>query len=172
MADHLRVVKTEPPPEPDGVAGGHEDLVRELRRRAADGFTETATARDMLRSLKLARTSRGVGMTLIAGAPGVGKSMAIRRFLVDEPGAIDFTAVRGEGGVYALADMILSVWGEGTRNRSRTDVRRQIVSYLAGHGQIIVGGRGAAPVGGRPRMAPRRVRGGGLRPRAGGRPRP
>ncbi len=106
------------------------DLVRGLRRRAADGFTETATARDVLRSLKLARTSPGVGMTLVAGAPGVGKSMAIRRFLVDEPGAIDFTAVRGEGGVYALADTILSVWGDGTRNRSRTDVRRQIVSYL------------------------------------------
>lgn len=121
MAEHLRLVKGDAPP----AAGAG------TRRRDAGGFVETAAARDILRSLHMASLPSGTGMTMIAGAPGVGKTAAVRRFIQEDPDrARHVTAVRGEGGIYPVADLVLSLWGDGTRNRSRTDVRRDILARL------------------------------------------
>ena len=121
MAEHLRLVKGEAPPAA-GIG---------TRRPDAAGFVETAAARDVLRSLHMAGLLDGTRMTMIAGAPGVGKSMAVRRFVQKDPdGVRHLTAVRGEGGIYPVADLVLSLWGDGTRNRSRTDVRRDILARL------------------------------------------
>lgn len=50
------------------------------RPRDPDGFVMTETAEDILRSLELVRAVDGTAMTMIAGAPGVGKTRAVHRF--------------------------------------------------------------------------------------------
>ena len=120
MADHLRVVKAKDAPAELG------------------GFVATETAEDMLRSLRLIRVQKGVRMTMIAGAPGTGKTTAVARFASEVPEAIHVTAVRGEGSIYTVADLLLEVWGQATRNRTRTDVRRNLIDNLAGTGAALL----------------------------------
>lgn len=100
MAEHLRLAKTDDPPP------------REMR--APGGFTETETAQDILRSLSLVRELGGATMTMIAGAPGAGKTQAVRHF-ADKHGhdCIYLSAVCGEGTPWNFAHSLSRHWGAG-----------------------------------------------------------
>ncbi|TDL83903.1 hypothetical protein E2L05_18720 [Meridianimarinicoccus aquatilis] len=95
MAEHLRLAKTDSPPR-----------VR--------GFVMTDTARDILRSLSLVRQFGGAAMTMIAGAPGVGKSEALKHYAAQNgAGCIYIQAVRGEGTPWNFAHSIAAQFGYG-----------------------------------------------------------
>lgn len=82
MANHLRIANT-------GIV-----------RRAPGDWVETETAREILRSLDLVRAADDPAMTMIAGAPGIGKTIAAKRFCSDVGhDAVYIQAARGEGTV-------------------------------------------------------------------------
>lgn len=95
MAEHLRLAKTDSPPQ-------------------AGGFVMTETARDILRSVTLVRQMGGAALTMIAGAPGVGKSEALKHYKTDcDPNCIYIQAVRGEGTPWNFAHSIAEQFGYG-----------------------------------------------------------
>ncbi|WP_165971813.1 AAA family ATPase [Meridianimarinicoccus aquatilis] len=74
----------------------------------------TDTARDILRSLSLVRQFGGAAMTMIAGAPGVGKSEALKHYAAQNgAGCIYIQAVRGEGTPWNFAHSIAAQFGYG-----------------------------------------------------------
>jgi len=80
----------------------------------AGGFVMTHTAADIQRSVDLIRSIDGPAMTMISGAPGVGKSATLReiaRNLGDD--AVYVTIAKGEGNPSNVATAILWLWREG-----------------------------------------------------------
>ncbi len=95
MAEIVRLAKPEAPPRP----------------RPGD-FLMTTTATEMLTSLNLIRSSAGGGMTLIAGAPGIGKTETLLHLASElKDGAIYLRVAKGEGRPWGLAYSILRSWG-------------------------------------------------------------
>ena len=89
MAEHLRLAN----------AG--------FEKREIGDWAETETALDILRTLDLMRGSERPSLTLIAGAPGTGKTSAARRFRA-QAGETAFyvQAARGEGTPWNLANVL------------------------------------------------------------------
>ena len=75
-----------------------------------DGFVMTETASDMLRSLRLLRELDGGALTMIAGAPGVGKSRAVEAFMKEAPDATVIRMAKGEGTAWNLAKTIAGLY--------------------------------------------------------------
>ena len=83
----------------------HLKLISPGAARPVPGqFIETDTAADILHSLGVVYQRPGEYVGLIAGAPGVGKSEAIRHFKRVETSVFIHKAVRNEGGVWNLAN--------------------------------------------------------------------
>lgn len=64
------------------------------------GFIETPSSQAILLALRRARARQR--LTMIAGAPGVGKSEALRQFRHEAPDMIIVKIIAGEGGGGAL----------------------------------------------------------------------
>lgn len=74
------------------------------------GFVETATTRAIHRALRRAHSKAKI--TMIAGAPGIGKTEAIWQFFdADRYRSFLFTAVSGEGGVFNVACRLCEALG-------------------------------------------------------------
>ena len=123
MAEHLRLAKAgEAPPQ-----------------RGRDGFVMTETARDILRSLELVRDIGGAAMTMIAGAPGVGKTKAVKHF-ADQLGdrCIYIPAVCGEGTPWHFAQSLSRWWVSVERFNSVVEARELFARYIGPDRLLIV----------------------------------
>jgi hypothetical protein len=117
------------------------------------GPVETEAAAEIRRSLTVARVLPPPVLGMIAGAPGTGKTHALRRFAGDRPAACLLLTVRaGESRPFALAELIGRALGREARGHS--------LGGMAAWARRRAGGRAAAPAPGR--CAPRRAGGLGV----------
>lgn len=108
------------------------------RPRRAGGYVDTPTAQDMRRALDLVRAKQGPSMTMIAGAPGVGKTRAVQEFCASEGyDAFYLCVARGEGRPSAIADNILSTFGQVANGMSLSKMREAVERYI-GAGRVLV----------------------------------
>lgn len=121
MTQHLRLAKAS-----------------DARRHLGD-WADTETARDIIRSLDLVYETDRPSMTMIAGAPGVGKTRAIRRFCerIGHDG-IYIQAASGEGTAWNFAHSLGNLWGHAKPQFScHTEARQEIARYI-GTGRVLI----------------------------------
>lgn len=117
---------------------------------STEGFVMTESAQDMLRSLQLVRAA-GNASTLIAAAPGTGKTEALKHFAASQNAdkidtAGDYkpdtvflhTAVAGEGTPWGLAGQLMLAWGMGEPNSRRLTETRQLIGRCVGKGGLLM----------------------------------
>jgi DNA transposition AAA+ family ATPase len=113
-------------------------LAREEEARPEPaGFVMTETAQDILCSLRLLRTLPEPGITMIAGAPGVGKTRALRRFAEEAPRVMLHTVAAGEGKPWNIMCALMSRHDPKPNSRDLTESRLRLASYI-GAGHILV----------------------------------
>lgn len=105
----------------------------------AGGFVMTESARDMLRSLQLV-SADGDALTLIAAAPGTGKTETLHHFKNTLRGdAVWITAVSGEGGIWGVASLLMQRLELGAPNsRNLLETRGIIGEAIGPNGLLIV----------------------------------
>jgi DNA transposition AAA+ family ATPase len=92
----------------------------------------------MRRALDMVRAKQGAAMTMIAGAPGVGKTRTVQEFCAAEGyDAIYLCVARGEGKPSAIADNILSMFGVMANGKSLSQMRDAVEQYV-GTGRVLV----------------------------------
>ncbi len=100
-------------------------------------FVETPSTRAMLLALRRARARQR--LTMIAGAPGVGKSKAIWAFKREVPSSIIVNAVCQEGGAWNLAYELCKVFDLGEPNsRKMPETRRKIAEAIGEGGFLMI----------------------------------
>lgn len=117
---------------------------------STDGFVMTESAQDMLRSLQLVRAA-GNAITLIAAAPGTGKTEVLKHFAasqnaqkIDLDGNLKWdevflhTAVAGEGTPWGLACQLMQIWNLGEPNSRRLIETRQQIGRSVGKGGLLM----------------------------------
>ena len=106
---------------------------------ALGGFVMTESAQEMLRSLQLVSSS-GDAITLIAAAPGTGKTQALRQFKrTQRPDAIFHAAIAGEGTPWGVACQLMELLDLGQPNsRNLLESRRRIAEDIGPDGLLIV----------------------------------
>lgn len=119
MAEHLKLIKPEAPPVPSG-------------------FVMTEAARDMLRSLNALTAIPGGALTMIAGAPGTGKTETLWHYLRQTRQALSCTAVAGEGGVWGVAQSFMAAHDLGTPNARDLAGARARLAEAVGPGGVLV----------------------------------
>ena len=105
----------------------------------AGGFVMTHTAADIQRSVDLIRSIDGPAMTMISGAPGVGKSATLReitRKLGDD--AVYVTIAKGEGNPSNVATAILSLWSYNDMRGHDLTTIRQTLGLLIGPRRVLM----------------------------------
>ncbi|MFT4013032.1 MAG: AAA family ATPase [Paracoccus sp. (in: a-proteobacteria)] len=122
----------------------------QAQAQATGGFVMTESARDMLRSLQLVRVA-GNAMTLIAAAPGTGKTEVLKHFAVVQNGhkfgsytpyvrdeVFLHTAVAGEGTPWGLACQLMQMWGLGEPNSRRLTETHKMIGACIGRGNLLM----------------------------------
>jgi hypothetical protein len=109
LAEHLRLINPAAPPLPGG-------------------FVETDAARDMLRSINGAVGVWGAAMTMLAAAPGMGRTATLMHDLRRHRRAFMVTAVAGEGGVLGIAGAISRALEVPAPNRADLPGARQRIA--------------------------------------------
>jgi len=95
-------------------------------------FVLTETARDILRS------ANGPEMTMVAGAAGTGKTLALRRFCSDEGfDAMFMRIAAGEGNPNSVAENLLLKYGRNAIGMSLPSHREELFSCI-GFGRVLV----------------------------------
>lgn len=112
---------------------------------APDGYVETETSADMMRSLRLLRVLEGPSLTMIAGAPGTGKSRTIDAFEAEceRDGTCQVTRItvaKGEGAAWNLATMLAALWGvtPAANGWGLTDARSTLARWIGRDAILIV----------------------------------
>lgn len=113
-----------------------------LARRDIGDFAETATALDIERTLDLVRLTEGPKLTYIAGAPGTGKTTAVKRYckgLGHNAHYIDVAC--GEGTAWNVAKRIAGAWDHGfgwvSSFNTLAEARMRLLSVM-GEGTLLV----------------------------------
>ena len=103
------------------------------------GFVMTPIARNILRSLDLVASECGGAITLVAAAPGIGKTEALRSCKHARLDAIMFTAVDGEGGSLGASSERAQLLGlsEPKANNLMVD-RQRIAEEIGADGLLLV----------------------------------
>jgi hypothetical protein len=96
------------------------------------GYVSTPTAQNILRSLDLVSSQAGGAITLVAAAPGVGKTEALRFFRHKRQNALMFTAVDGEGGTWGVACQLMQLLDLGVPNGRNLMAERQRIGEAIG----------------------------------------
>lgn len=122
----------------------------EAQAPATGGFVMTESAQEMLRSLQLVRAA-GNAITLIAAAPGTGKTEVLKHFTIEQnreakkgkSGWVDnvvhlHTAVAGEGSPWGLACQLMQAWNQGPPNGRRLMETRQRIGECVGRGGLLL----------------------------------
>lgn len=121
MAQHLRIANA-------GIV-----------QRAVGDWANTETAQDIRRSLDLVRAAERPAMTMIAGAPGTGKTTAVRRFCKElRHDAIYIQAARGEGTAWNFAKSLAGLWEYARPQFNTLAEARQIFASYIGEGSVLV----------------------------------
>ena len=122
MTHHLSIANT------DGVS------------RTIDDWADTETALEIGRTLDLMKAEQGAAITMIAGAPGTGKTTAVKRFYDQtEFGVLYVQAARGEGSAWNFAQTLANIWGySAPKFRSLSEARLEIGSYINSGTVLIV----------------------------------
>lgn len=117
---------------------GNTELIKPVKPPIAQGFIETESASAMLLALRRARAKAKI--TMISGAPGVGKSETIQHFKQnDAPEAIIFQATAAEGGAWSLACALFTILELGTPNvRDLAGARSLIADVIGPNGFLII----------------------------------
>jgi DNA transposition AAA+ family ATPase len=120
MAEILRLGKVERPPE-------------------RSWYVPTDTGEDIARSLDMMQHLDGGAVTMIAGAPGVGKTRALGQFCKQaQAGDTVYCAIaRGEGRPTNVAEVILRAWRVRTNGMSLPKMRETVVQYVNGRTLIL-----------------------------------
>lgn len=109
------------------------------RPTRSGGFLDTPTGRDMRRALDMVRAKPGAAMTMIAGAPGVGKTRTVQEFCAAEGyDAIYLCVARGEGKPSAIADNVLSMFGVMANGKSLSQMRDAVEQYVGARRVLVV----------------------------------
>lgn len=120
MAEHLKLINPEAPPQ-------------------VGRFVLTETARDILLTLRLVQGTSGGAMTMIAAAPGTGKTETLYHFLLQSRRVFLAQAVSGEGGVWSVAQGLFSLLNLGDPNgRDLADARRRIGDAIGFDGMLLL----------------------------------
>ena len=104
------------------------------------GFIQTETAKDILRSLDLVRSINGRAVTMISGAPGIGKTETLFHYM-EQVGqdAIYISIAKGEGNPSHVATAILRCFGHYVRRENDlTKLRYQIGDYIGAQRILLV----------------------------------
>jgi len=96
------------------------------------GFIRTETAEDIMRSLELVRSISGPAITMIAGAPGIGKTETLRHYHRElGQGAVYLSIAKGEGNISHVATMLLRQFNCHRKDgNDATSLRLQIGPYI------------------------------------------
>lgn len=109
----------------------------EARPRAPGDFVRTETAEDIFRSLNLMRSIEGTAMTMIAGAPGIGKTHALKQFLAPiHYDALFVSVAAGEGKPSGLAESLMRLH-LGIANGNNLTKARETIARLIGTGRVL-----------------------------------
>ncbi|MGG7567738.1 AAA family ATPase [Rhodovulum sp. DZ06] len=126
MAEVVRLGKPEAPPQAQ-----------------PGGFVMTETAAEILRSLNLVRSGANGGVTMISGAPGIGKTEALLH-LCEELGAQDAVYLRvakGEGRPWNIAYNLLNAMGfheSALSSYGSLTQRREYLARIVGKSCIVL----------------------------------
>ncbi|MBW6495340.1 MAG: AAA family ATPase [Burkholderiaceae bacterium] len=102
------------------------------------GFVSTPTTQNIMRTLELVDATPGA-ITVIAAAPGIGKTTALRSFWNRRPGALMVTAVDGEGGTWGVACQLMQILDLGVPNsRNLMEERQRIAEAIGGDGLLLI----------------------------------
>lgn len=118
MAEHLRLIKPEAPPVPEG-------------------FVATEAAQDMLLTLHAVAKVPGA-VTMIAAAPGTGKTETLWHFKSQHRRCFICTAVMGEGGVWQAAREVMSVLELREPNCNDLRGARERIAEAVGPGGVLL----------------------------------
>ncbi len=108
--------------------------------RQIGDWADTETALDIRRSLELVRAAGQPAITMISGAPGVGKTTAIKRFCEDlGHNAIYIQAARGEGTAWNFAHALANLWPYHIRPsfNCQSEAREKLADFI-GENQTLV----------------------------------
>lgn len=101
-------------------------------------FTETETAAAILRCLHHVRGNAGFDLGLICGAPGVGKTEAVKHFVQTMPNVYLHTAVAAEGGAWNTANALSLRLGVPEPNNRDLAASRAHIGRRIGVGGVLI----------------------------------
>src|SRR5690606_28627161 len=87
---------------------------------------------------ELIRSLDGPAVTMIAGAPGVGKTLALQHFVATEGhDALYASVAQGEGKPFCIAVSLLRLFWDDVRGMSLAHARGRLAGYI-GKGRVLV----------------------------------
>ncbi|QEW19261.1 hypothetical protein LA6_001444 [Marinibacterium anthonyi] len=108
-------------------------------QRGIGDWANTETAKDIRRSLDLVNAADRPALTMIAGAPGTGKTSAVQRFCETlGQDAIYIQAACGEGTAWNFAHALANLWGYAKPTfNCHSEARDKIAAYI-GQGRVLI----------------------------------
>lgn len=111
--------------------------IKPVSPKMGGGFVETESSAAMMRALRRARAQ--LKITMIAGAPGVGKTETLFRFRQETPDAVFHTATAEEGGARNLALALCKSLDLPRPNlRDLAQTRQEIAEAIDGEGFLMI----------------------------------
>jgi DNA transposition AAA+ family ATPase len=106
----------------------------------AEGFIATETAQDIQRSIGLVRSINGPAITMISGAPGIGKTETLLHYCRENPeSALYISIAKGEGNPYHVATSVFSLFGPYQKpGTDLTVIRKQVGGYIGANRVLLV----------------------------------
>lgn len=106
---------------------------------AGDDFVATATAQDIHRSLEYVQSMGKPAMTMIAGGPGIGKTLALRDFAERNTNVWIVTAEAAAARPFPFLEMVCGLFHLPTPGAGVPTLLSRLCDRLAGtHGMLIV----------------------------------
>lgn len=112
-----------------------------IAHRQIGDWADTKTALDIRRSLDLVLAVQQPAFTMIAGAPGIGKTTAVKRFceaLAHE--AIYIQAARGEGTAWNFAHALANLWPHHMRPtfNCQYEAREELAAFIGKNSTLVI----------------------------------
>ena len=103
------------------------------------GFIRTETALDILRTLTLMQSIKGPAVSMISGAPGIGKTETLMHYERENPQtALRISIPKGEGNVSHVSAHILNLFYPHKGHDNNMTVRRRQIMDSIGKGRILL----------------------------------
>ena len=103
------------------------------------GFIRTETAQDILRTLTLMKSVNGPAVSMISGAPGIGKTETLLHYERENPEiALRISIPKGEGNPFHVSANILNLFNPYRRHDNDMTVRRSTIMRNLGRGRILL----------------------------------